>query len=95
MADQKIDKRRMLTVDHDRSTPAFKVVHDLFGGVSAFKRKTGIPITTCHDWLRDGYIPSRRIPHIRAVAEMLGMDLPVEMLVGAPKLDPRYPPQNA
>jgi hypothetical protein len=90
LADPKPDKRRLLTVDHDQSTPAFKVVVELFGGVSAFKRTTGIPITTCHDWLRDGYIPSRRIPHIRAVALREGIDLPVEMLVGEPKLDPRY-----
>ena len=92
MADQKTDKRRMLKLDHDRSTPAFRVVHDLFGGPSAFKRKTGIAITTCHDWLRDGFIPARRIPHIRAIALREGIDLPVEILVGEPKLDPDCKP---
>jgi hypothetical protein len=89
------NKRRVLKLDHDRTTPAFRVVHDIFGGPSAFKRATGIPITTCHDWLADGYIPSRRIPHIRAIALREGIKLPVDVLVGEPKLDPRYTQEDA
>ena len=73
---------------HDTSTPAYRVVHGVFGGPAKLGRLTGIPLTTAQDWMVNGHVPGKRMAHLRACAELHGLKLDPALFVPDPALDP-------
>lgn len=81
--------KRTPSYPHDTTTPAWRVIHDIWGGPSAMSRSTKIPVSTIHEWLYRGFVPGKQMAHIRACAKRDRIKLPVEAFVPEPKFDPR------
>jgi hypothetical protein len=71
---------------HDTTSPAYRIIYGVFGGLSEFCRATDIKPPTAHLWLVNGIIPDNkghRHAHILACAKAKGLELPPEMFVRA------------
>lgn len=51
-------------------------VIDALGGTSEVARAIEAPTSTVHSWRKDG-IPSSRLAHLRLLAEVRGVELPI------------------
>jgi hypothetical protein len=55
----------------DRTAPA-SIVIQKFGGLTAFCKATGIPLSTAHDWEKKGLIPSTQFSHVLVCSADVG-----------------------
>lgn len=72
-------------LDHNKETPAYRIIYGHFGSLSAFCKTTGVPPGTAHLWLNTGLIPSRRQEDVMTKASAAGMPIPAELFVPIPK----------
>lgn len=69
--------RKQQTIRSDRINPSMpaSVVVVKFGGLTRFCQLTGYRTSTVWDWMRKGYIPANRQPHVLEMARLYGIEL--------------------
>lgn len=72
-------------LDHDKETPAYRIIYGLFGSLSEFCKRTGTPPGTAHLWLVNGLIPAHRQEAVMTKASEAGVDIPPHLFVPVPK----------
>lgn len=66
--------REIRSANVDPRMPASVVVMK-FGGLTRFCDWTGFKTSTVWDWMINGYVPSKRQPHVMEMAKLHGVDL--------------------